>query len=504
MTKIIPLIALAVLTGKMSVAQDMLKVSAGSSITVESGAILYVNGGINLDNTGVLNNAGVITIEKTSSGTADFTDNSTVPYIYSTGKFVFKGNGVQSVKSINQFARIDIDGGGLTLLSDINSGLWYLKAGRINTGNFIAIANNTAPTAVQADAANANFAGSWINGNLRRSVAPASVNNYQFPVGDATSVKLAEMVNLTANPLAGVNYVTVNFGPKPGNDAGLSVVENGVAYSTVNNGGVWYFTPDAVATAGKYDVKLFFNGFNGFVDNSFGILSRLKGSSNAADWVLPAGAVLPTTGAAGRTVASGYARRNSMADFGQFGIGTSLMVLPLQLLNFYAVKNDKKVLLKWTTSNEVNTSHFEIYRARPGVSMQYMGKVDAGSLPGQLNYAFTDIQPLSGTNFYQLKMVDKDNLFKWSGIASIKFDEPASFSVFPNPVVNNIAFVNYSGSEIKAVKLVAPDGKQIPCTFSNQSNNHWKVQLPFAIAKGTYTLQILTNDGEKNSLIMVQ
>lgn len=505
MKKAITILVLAILISRIAAAQDLLKLSNGVTITVENGATLFVNGGINLDNTTQLNNAGIVILNKTSAGNADLTDNTITTYDYGTGKFVFNGTGAQNIKSINQFGKIDVDNSGLTLLSDINSKVWYLKNGKVNTGSFIAIANAPSGTAVQADAANANFSSSWFNGKLCRYITPGSVNNYSFPIGDATSVKLAEMDNLTANPLTGVNYVTVNFGDKPGTDAGLNVSENGNAYSAVNNGGVWFFVPDAVATGGKYDQKLFFNGFTGLTDNSFGTLNRISSSNNAADWQIPAGSVLPAAGNPGRTVAGGYAKRNSIVAFGQFGIGMPGVVLPLQLLDFAAAKTDKTVQLKWVTTNEVNTSHFEIYRSAPGGSMQYIGKVNAAGVSAtQLNYTFTDQHPLAGTNFYQLKMVDKDSKYKWSAVVSAAFESSFAFSVYPNPVVNSIAFVNYSGSEIKAVRLIAADGKQVNCSFSNQTNNQLKVLLPYNNAKGTYTLQILTKERANNKLIVVQ
>ena len=74
----------------------------------------------------------------------------------------------------------------------------------------------------------------------------------------------------------------------------------------------------------------------------------------------------------------------------------------------------------------------------------------------------------------------------------------------PNPVTNNILFVDYAGGKIDGVKLIAADGKQIACNFSNQSNSQLKVNIPSLIAKGAYTLQLTTNEGIKSSRILVQ
>ena len=505
MNRIFLSIVMLLLAKTTCFAQDVLKATNGSVITVQNGATLFVTGGIVLDNNSTLNNAGIVTIERTGAVTADFTDNSSVAYNYGGGQFVFTGTGVQNLKSINQFERIDIDNLGLNLLSDINAHTWYLKTGKVNTGSFLAIANATAASSVQADATNANFTNSWINGSLRRFINPGSVNNYAFPVGNTATVNMAEMDNLTANPLTGVTYVTASFGTKPGTDMGLNVSEAGTTYTSVNNGGVWYIVPNANAGAGKYDIKLFFNGFTGLVDNSFGILGRSNISSNAVDWMVPAGSVLPANGSAGRTVAGNYARRNSMASFGQFSIGSSAAVLPLQLLNFKAVKKDKTVVLEWTTADEINTSHFELYRTGQSSTLQYLDKIAAAGFSAtSLNYSYIDVKPLKGVNFYQLKMIDKDNSYKLSNVVKVNFEDITSFNVYPNPVTSNTLFVNYNGGKISSIRLISIDGKQVACNYNNQNNNLLKITMPSLIAKGTYNLQVLTDEGIKSTMVIIQ
>lgn len=486
-------------------AQDVLKATNGSVITVQNGAIFYVTGGIVLDNNSSFNNEGIVTIERTGSIAADLTDNSSVPYNYGAGKFVFTGPGIQNLKSLNQFERIDIENMGLNLLTDVRSNTWYLKTGKVNTGSNLAIATSSAASAVQADATNSSYKNSWINGNLRRFFTPGSVNNYQFPVGNAVTVNIAEMDNLTASPLTGITYVTTSFGVKPGTDAGLNAIETGTAYTSINNAGVWHIIPDASASAGKFDLKLFLNGFASLVDNSFGILLRPDLSSNAGDWIVPPGSILPASGIAGRTVAANYARRNNMGIFGQFSIGSTSHPLPLDLLSFKATKKDKTVVLQWTTANEINTSHFEIYRSGKSGPFQYLNKVSAaGYSSTNLSYSFTDLNPLNGVGYYQLKMVDKDNKFKLSNIVMVNIEEAISFNVYPNPVTGKMLYVNYSGGKINGIRLFTADGKQIDCNYNNQNNNLLSIDLPYSIAKGVYNLQILSDDGVKIARVIVQ
>jgi len=272
----------------------------------------------------------------------------------------------------------------------------------------------------------------------------------------------------------------------------------------VNSGGVWYLTPDANPTGGAYNLKLYFNNFSGLTDNSFGILDRPTVSSNAADWIVPAGSSLPSAGSLGRTVVGEYALRNNISTFSQFGIGMSVTPLPLELLSFTAMKKDKSVVLNWETTNEVNTSHFEVYRADQFSQMQYLGRVAAaGNSALILDYSFTDDSPLSGFNFYQLKMVDIDNRFQMSRVVEVYFEDAVSFTVYPNPVMNNEFYVQHEGTKVNWVKLFSVDGRQIDCDMQESGPHQTRVRIPSVLANGTYVVQTGTDKGIKTTTILV-
>lgn len=451
-----------ILTGTacFSSAQDVLKVQPGAVLTIQSGAELVIKGGITLDNGSTLNNGGIMRlIENGISGAAGWTDNTITAYNYGTGKVIFKGTGGHLVNSKNTFDQIDVDASGeVTLASDINANKWYLINGRVNTTNsFKAIALSNTQLAIEADPSNTDFSNSWINGNLRRYISPASVNNYIFPVGNATRVNRAVFDNLVADPLNNLSYIDASFGPKPGNDVGLIVSENGQPYISVNNGGVWYLTPDVQPSSGKYDVLLYFNGFSGLADNSFAILKRPDASSNAADWVSPPGSVLPANNQPGRILSSGYARRNNMGSFSQFGIGVLSGALPVTLLNFDARRLNKvKVQVNWETATETNNLGFDVERRLDGeLTFMKIGftptKAINGNSSSSISYNFTDANGFSGISYYRLKQIDLDNRFVYTHIKAVKGlgETQVSVLLYPNP--------NYGQFTIRL------DGVKEPC-----------------------------------------
>jgi hypothetical protein len=316
-------------------AQDVIQATGNSNITVGKNASIYVDGGILLENNSSMHNDGAIMLVKNSSNKADFIDNTTGSYSYGAGKFIFAGNGLQSVKTNNQFGIVEVDNKGLNLLSNISADKWGLKNGTVNTGAYYAIATAKQIDWFSADGGNSSYSNSWVNGNVRQYISPANINNYVLPVGDANRVKLCEMDNLTRNPLTGVQYVDVSFCKPQGLNNGLKATENGMKYNSVNTAGMWTIIPDAKPGAGSFDLKLSVADFAGLWDNRFGILSR----SGSAGWMVPAGSSLPGDNSIGRTVAGSIAQRNNISTFDQFAVA-SMDVLPANAVASYKVYPD--------------------------------------------------------------------------------------------------------------------------------------------------------------------
>ena len=131
---------------------------------------------------------------------------------------------------------------------------------------------------------------------------------------------------------------------------------------------------------------------------------------------------------------------------------TSLLVtgaavpLPQSLLTFTASKSNNKVVLNFTTTNELNVASFDVERSPDGLSFTAIGTVTAESASGQ--YAFIDAQPLPSMNYYRLKMIDHNGGYSYSKMVPIRYDNKASITIFPNPV-----------KDVVNVQLQVPAGK---------------------------------------------
>ncbi len=108
-------------------------------------------------------------------------------------------------------------------------------------------------------------------------------------------------------------------------------------------------------------------------------------------------------------------------------------ILPLELLSFDAEKKEDTVLLDWKTSNEQNTSHFNIQRSTDGTYFSTIGKVTSNNKTTLNDYRFEDKNLPFGTLYYRLEQVDRDEKTTFSPIRSVEKSDKFYYNLSPNP-----------------------------------------------------------------------
>ncbi len=190
--------------------------------------------------------------------------------------------------------------------------------------------------------------------------------------------------------------------------------------------------------------------------------------------------------------------------YGGVGDGWSHVIypmgpLPVTLLSFTGEQLGKTNLLKWVTSQEINTSHFELERSATANSFTVIKNVlAAGNSNTAKNYSSVDEFPLTGNNFYRLKMVDADGSFKYSNIVLLRvLDNDVLLSVFPNPVADKLNIAISNSAIINKLQLQVFDngGKLISQQSVTNSNG---ISLDVSrYAAGVYLLKIMYNGKEE-------
>lgn len=154
---------------------------------------------------------------------------------------------------------------------------------------------------------------------------------------------------------------------------------------------------------------------------------------------------------------------------------TGTVVLPVQLIDFQAILNNKTVDLTWKTTFEKDNKSFLIERSVDGSNFDSIGLVGGHGNSNQLtNYSFSEsIGAFTTSNvlYYRLKQNDNDGNFSYSDIFSVlnasntEIIANKLISISPNPVFKNtLAEISLTGFlPMESVELILEDilGKRV-------------------------------------------
>lgn len=194
------------------------------------------------------------------------------------------------------------------------------------------------------------------------------------------------------------------------------------------------------------------------------------------------------------------ARRNGVI----YNVGSSGS-LPVALMRFEGYAEKDKNVLFWTTAAETNSSHFEIERSSKQAYFEKIGIVKAAGQSGApKEYAFDDLNPLPGVNYYRLKRVDQDSYTEYSTIISVGQLAGKEFQVYPNPA-SAALFIELPTTTTSAAQLRLLDfsGKvirEIAILSSLQPLHVDTNDLP----EGMYWLEVFDNQERFSKKVVVQ
>ncbi len=200
---------------------------------------------------------------------------------------------------------------------------------------------------------------------------------------------------------------------------------------------------------------------------------------------------------------NGYVLQTNVSGFSSFYFGsTNITTLPLDLLTFTGVlENNAVTLLKWKTTNQINTSHFVVERSITGNNFNTIGVVNAVSNNSNVfNYSFNDNDAANQRSpilYYRLKITDANGAFKYSTVISILLPGiNGTITISPNPVVNNLnAAVTSPVTGIASWRVIDNTGRTILYSTSllKKGSNVLSININ-KLAVGSYYLYV-SGDG---------
>jgi hypothetical protein len=178
--------------------------------------------------------------------------------------------------------------------------------------------------------------------------------------------------------------------------------------------------------------------------------------------------------------------------------------LPVTLTYFTATVQGTEVACNWATASQLNFSHFEIERSNDGAEWSMLHALEgAGTTNELLSYSYIDEQPLLGTSYYRLRMVDLDQTVEFSPIQSTLVEGSKSIVLSPNPASNgkttyHLNFVPKSGT-ITVFDLTGMEVYRAQTTETSA-----EIVLPATITAGTYFVRYTGAEGALVARLLVR
>ena len=216
-------------------------------------------------------------------------------------------------------------------------------------------------------------------------------------------------------------------------------------------------------------------------------------------WWPPSGVQSNPTG--NSTNASGITAFNNW-----WTLSAAASPLPVELIYFDAIVNNKSVDLNWKTATEINNDYFTLLKSKNGIDFEPIAVVDgAGTTTSPRSYSYTDEQPYNEISYYRLQQTDFDGKITLSEIKSVYLKPITVISFYPNPVtVGESLTITVQNSNNFNVELFDGTGKKVYSEFIyiNSFSSH-KIDInKLGLDHGMYFIKVYNDQYQSTDKII--
>ena len=181
--------------------------------------------------------------------------------------------------------------------------------------------------------------------------------------------------------------------------------------------------------------------------------------------------------------------QNVCGQYSRDTVFVSVVPLPVIIDNYKLIIDNgiqNAVENVWTTSSEVNVSHYNVQRSLDGLLFNTVGKVNA---KGESKYSFIDNTNLNGTVYYRLEIVDKNGNISYSEIRTLSIIN-YPLSITPNPAKD---IVTIAAKNLKDINILDNAGRVV-VTKEGKLTNTITIDIS-TLAKGVYFVKATDKSG---------
>lgn len=175
--------------------------------------------------------------------------------------------------------------------------------------------------------------------------------------------------------------------------------------------------------------------------------------------------------------------------------------VPVKLISFKLLQNNKSVVCKWETANEVNLKNFSVERSTDGHNFEAIGTVNSTGLNnGSASYSFDDKLAYTQNSkvlYYRLKSNDDNGKYSYSDVLYVKLGEKHSLLLYPNPAVDYVTLkLNNTTNEAttNTIEIVDYLGRVVlqKHAIVNSGVNNYTISTA-GLQKGNYVMIVKGN-----------
>ena len=210
------------------------------------------------------------------------------------------------------------------------------------------------------------------------------------------------------------------------------------------------------------------------------------------------GTIVETSAKAPASGTNPYARADGAFNIlTQFSVASDAVVLPVVLSSFNVQKNGNATAgLTWSTSGVLLPEYFDVQRSADGVQFVTIARVNGET--DKTAYNYLDNSPGTGTVYYRLVVVDKQNELMRSSIRSVLFNGANLAQLRPSITTGALTNVYIQAStQSKASLYITDMAGHIRNRLSlllNKGENQVPLWIGY-LGKGIYYVHVKNGDG---------
>jgi hypothetical protein len=182
-----------------------------------------------------------------------------------------------------------------------------------------------------------------------------------------------------------------------------------------------------------------------------------------------------------------------------------ITVLPISWQSVTAsLQTNNSVLINWVVNQQINSKEYTIEHSADGQKWSDLGTIQStGNTTSAQSYAFTDMSPFNGNNYYRIRQEDLDDKTNFSIIKTVTTETHGQIAVWPNPareIINIQNQANISGNNFNA-EIFNQSGQKVSASSIHSGTNAVNIS---ALPAGYYIVHIDLSNGESYNQKLVK